>query len=425
MESKWREVSVSDLADLSGGYAFKSGDYAPFGRFILRTLNIADDGSISRDDAVYLPETICPQYERFSLQPHDTLFVMVGATLGKVGFVREKDLPALLNQNMWLVRARPNVADPRFVHYAFRHAIKESLGWASGSARDFVRRDDYRNLRLRVPALDEQRAIGHTLGALDDKIELNKRMNETLDAMARALFKSWFVDFEPVRAKADGREPSVAGKLAELFPDSLSRTELGEIPDGWRIVPLSEVCNINPARILRKNEPAPYIDMAAIPTRGHSPGSWIRRSYGSGARFENGDTLMARITPCLENGKTAYIDVLQEREVGWGSTEYIVLRPKRPLPNEYAYCLARSEPFREAAIRSMTGSSGRQRVPVEAVAAFNVAMPPASIAEAFGKAISPLFARMKQGASESRVLAEMRDALLPKLVSGEIRVGGT
>ena len=116
-----------NLADLSGGVAFKSGDYAPEGRFILRTLNIRDDCSISRDDAVYLPKELCPQYARFELQSDDTLFVMVGATLGKIGFVRAKDLPALLNQNMWLIRAKHRVADPRFVHYAFAMLRKQTL----------------------------------------------------------------------------------------------------------------------------------------------------------------------------------------------------------------------------------------------------------------------------------------------------------
>src|SRR6266496_1967738 len=184
MAGEWPEAPLSTIADLSGGFAFKSKDYAPAGRFVLRTLNISDDCSIARDDAVYLPEELCPQYSRFELQPLDTLFVMVGATLGKIGFVRQEDLPALLNQNMWLIRAKPEVADPRFVHYAFRQAVKASLGWASGSARDFVRRDDYRNLKVSAPPLPEQRAIAHILGTLDDKIQLNRRMNETLEAMA-------------------------------------------------------------------------------------------------------------------------------------------------------------------------------------------------------------------------------------------------
>jgi type I restriction enzyme S subunit len=139
-------------------------------------------------------------------------------------------------------------------------------------------------------------------------------------------------------------------------------------------------------------------------------------------RFINGDTLVARITPCLENGKTAFVDFLQDGQVGWGSTEYIVLRPKPPLPEEYAYCLARSAEFREFAIQSMTGTSGRQRVPAESLAHFQVAVPPRPIAEAFGRAVKPRFLRSSAAVRESRTLAAVRDALLPKLIAGELRV---
>lgn len=249
MVSEWRQVPLSDLADLSGGFAFKSSDYSEKGRFVLRTLNIADDGSINKDDAVFLPEDLCAQYSRFELHPNDTLFVMVGATLGKVGFVRENDLPALMNQNMWLIRAKPGVSDPRFIHYAFRHFIKDSLGWASGSARSFLRRDDARSLKISAPSLPEQRAIAHILGTLDDKIELNRRRNQTLEAMARALFKDWFVDFGPVRAKMEGREPYLPADLWQLFPDRLD--DEGK-PEGWSEQPLDEIADFLNGLALQK-----------------------------------------------------------------------------------------------------------------------------------------------------------------------------
>ncbi|MBI4515414.1 MAG: restriction endonuclease subunit S [Deltaproteobacteria bacterium] len=273
MAGEWNEAPLSDLAELSGGFAFKSGDYALSGRFVLRTLNIADDCSINRNDAVYIPEDLCPAYSRFELKPDDTLFVMVGATLGKVGFVRGKDLPALLNQNMWLIRARPEKACARFVHYAFRHAVKESLGWASGSARDFVRRDDYRNLKIPAPPLPEQRAIAHILGTLDDKIELNRRMNETLEGMARALFQSWFVDFDPVRAKLAGRDPGLPKEIADLFPDRFEDSELGEIPKGWRVERLSA------AMTFRGGSQPPSSEFVSEPREGYVRLVQIRDFY--------------------------------------------------------------------------------------------------------------------------------------------------
>ncbi|MFO0432860.1 MAG: restriction endonuclease subunit S, partial [bacterium] len=241
-------------------------------------------------------------------------------------------------------------------------------------------------------------------------------------AMARALFKSWFVDFDPVRAKAEGRDPGLPKPIADLFPDRLVDSELGEIPEGWELAPLPEVVDVNPARALRKGVVAPYLDMANMPTHGHSADDVVGREFGSGMRFTNGDTLVARITPCLENGKTAFVDFLQDSQVGWGSTEYIVLRPKPPLPEEYAYCLARSAEFREFAIQSMTGTSGRQRVPAESLKHFRVAAPPRPIGEAFGRAVKPRFARASVAVRESRTLAAMRNALLPKLVSGELQV---
>jgi len=143
----------------------------------------------------------------------------------------------------------------------------------------------------------------------------------------------------------------------------------------------------------------------------------------SGTKFVNGDTLLARITPCLENGKTAFVDFLpEEGQVGWGSTEYIVLRPKPPLPAEYGYYLARSEDLRTHAIQNMTGSSGRQRVPAECFAQYHIAVPPAPIAQRFGESARTLMIMISANDEQSRTLAALRDALLPKLLSGELRL---
>ena len=304
-----------------------------------------------------------------------------------------------------------------------------------------------RSMTLDLPPLPEQRTIAHILGRLDDKIELNRRMNETLEEMARALFKSWFVDFDPVHAKAvlkhkhhatippqGGSDWSVERARAYLermdpdvaaaFPDSFMDSELGPIPEGCEVVPLAEVIEVNPPRPLRRQEIAPYLDMANMPTKGHTPEAVVDRPYGSGMRFANGDTLIARITPCLENGKTAYVDFLKENQIGWGSTEYIVLRPRSPLPSEFAYCLGRSAGFREFAIQNMTGTSGRQRVPATAISNYGIVIPNGlEVPQVFREAIGPLFSLASQKAEESRTLAALRDTLLPRLVSGELRMG--
>jgi type I restriction enzyme S subunit len=309
----------------------------------------------------------------------------------------------------------------------------EEANWEAieggGSVFGNATRGDLEKMCLAWPEESNvRRAIAHILGTLDDKIELNRRMSETLEHMARALFKSWFVDFDPVRAKMEGRWrrgqslPGLPAHLYDLFPARLVDSELGRIPEGWEVATLPQLIEVNPSRPLRKGQIAPYLDMANMPTHGHAPDEVIERPFGSGMRFINGDTLVARITPCLENGKTAFVDFLQDGQVGWGSTEYIVLRPKPPLPEAFAYCLARSDGFREFAIQSMTGTSGRQRVQADSLAHFQMPRVPQPTAEAFGRAIRPLFVRSSAAVRESRTLAALRDALLPKLISGELRV---
>ena len=329
----------------------------------------------------------------------------------------------------FLVLCPGRLIDRRFLHHlcmnpSFRASLLERVTGTSGSHQR-VSPQSVLEIEVSVPPLPEQRAIAHILGTLDDKIELNRRMNETLEAMARALFKSWFVDFDPVRANVDGRDAGLQQDIADLFPGRLVDSEMGEIPEGWEVASLAERIDVNPKRPLRKGQAAPYLPMAKMPTRGHMPDSVAVRPFGSGMRFTNGDTLVARITPCLENGKTAYVDFLTDGEIGWGSTEYIVLRPQPPLPNQFAYCLARSARFREFAIRNMSGTSGRQRVPPTALRGFLLVVPPGRVAARFGKVAASLFERASNTVHESRTLAALRDALLPKLISGEIRLSET
>jgi len=239
--------------------------------------------------------------------------------------------------------------------------------------------------------------------------------------MARALFKSWFVDFDPVRAKLDGRQPvGIDAETAALFPDSFQHSGLGPIPSGWSAKSLPEAIEVNPRRLLKPGAIAPYLDMKNLPTQGLSAEEVIDREFTSGTKFQNGDTLLARITPCLENGKTGYVDFLKDGQIGWGSTEYIIFAPKRPLPPQFGYLLARSDALRSHAIQNMTGTSGRQRVPSECFDTFWLAVPSPEIARRFDELTAPLMAKVKANAGQSRTLAAVRDALLPRLMSGEL-----
>ena len=422
MAGEWRETSLGNLVDfVSGGTPSK--DNAAYWNGAIPWVSAKDMKRLYLDDAEdHVTESGLSSGAR--LAPANTVLLLTrGMTLLNDIPICVARRPMAFNQDVKALRPKGQIIHG-FIPYLLlgNKSRLLSLVDLAGHGTGRLNTDELKSLAVQLPPENEQRVIAHILGTLDDKIELNRRMNETLEAMARALFKSWFVDFDPVRARAEGRDPGLPKSLADLFPDSFEDSELGEIPKGWRLVPLPDAIDVNPSRPLRKGVETPYLDMANMPTRGHSPDEVINRAFGSGMRFMNGDTLVARITPCLENGKTAYVDFLKAGAVGWGSTEYIVLRPKPPLPEEFAYCLARSAEFRDFAIQSMTGSSGRQRVPAESLSHFHVVAAPNPIAELFGRLIKPLFARASAAAVEVRALAALRDTLLPKLISGEMRV---
>ena len=253
-------------------------------------------------------------------------------------------------------------------------------------------------------------------------------MSQTLEEICRALFKFWFVDFGPVRAKAEARWkkgkslPGMPAEMWDLWPSEFEESEIGEIPKGWKVGPISSVVEVNPERCLAKGEVAPYVEMGQLPTSSARVAGWVDRAFASGGRFRNGDVLVARITPCLENGKTAYVDFLDGSKIGWGSTEFLILSARAPLAPQWAYCLARTEDFRMHLIQNMTGTSGRQRAPAACLDSFVVAIPTGKIASRFGQFVTPWFERLKANDDESSTLAVVRDAFLPKLLSGEIRV---
>ena len=470
--NEWLETTLGDLIDIKHGFAFKGHliHSEPRGEVLLTPGNFAIGGGFKGDKFKYYDG---PVSEEFVLREGDLLVTMTDLskqsdTLGYPALVpaRPDGRRYLHNQRLGKISLEEtSEMDLRYIHYVMCGVDyrNEVLASATGTTVKHTSPDRIKQFRFLLAPFPEQRAIAHILGTLDDKIELNRRMNETLEEMARTLFKSWFVDFDPVHAKAtlkrhaanqaprraDAAQATEAARsgiilpqggsdwpagrarayldgmnadIAALFPDSFEDSELGPIPAGWEVKPLPEIMEINPSRPLRKGSVTPYLDMANMPTTGHTPDKVIERSFGSGMRFVNGDTLLARITPCLENGKTAYVDFLEEGQVGWGSTEYIVLRPKPPFPNEFAYCLARSASFREFVIQSMTGSSGRQRVPVEALSHYLMAVPVEGIVEGFGKVVQPLFVRASNAARDSSSLSALRDTLLPNLISGELRV---
>jgi len=256
MAAEWREVALWDIAEYINGRATKPSELFPDGVPVIKIAEL--NRGITEETDRIPPELV---EEKHWVTPGDLLF----AWSGSVGIYRYTGPKAALNQHIFRVVAKPGI-DQSFLRYLllscmplFHLHVKDKR-----TTMGHVTKKDLQRIRARIPPLDEQRAIAHILGTLDDKIELNWRMSETLEGMARTLFKAWFVDFEPVRAKIEGRWqrgqslPGLPAHLYDLFPDRLVDSELGEIPEGWEVVRLSQVFEINPPRSLSKGQVAPY-----------------------------------------------------------------------------------------------------------------------------------------------------------------------
>jgi type I restriction enzyme S subunit len=277
-----------------------------------------------------------------------------------------------------------------------------------------------------LPPLSEQRAIAHILGTLDDKIELNRRMSETLEAMARALFKSWFVDFEPVRAKMEGRWqrgqslPGLPAHLYDLFPDRLVDSELGPIPEGWKVGTLADLAVLNPEVWKTETRPAKIIYVDLSNTKwGRIDSLTAYDSADAPSRAQRvlrpGDTIVGTVRP--GNGSYAFI-----AEGGLtGSTGFAVLRPRAAHYAEVVY-LAATAPDNIDRLAHLADGAAYPAVRPEVVAATPVVCPGDEVLARFSQAAGPALAKIAQNERASRTLAALRDALLPKLIRGEIRV---
>ena len=251
------------------------------------------------------------------------------------------------------------------------------------------------------PERKNREPIASTLSAYDELIENNRRRIALLEEAARLLYREWFVHFR--------------------FPGHEHVKVVDRVPEGWGRLPASAAFQINPRTPRNDDSTIAYLPMASLPEGGMviDTGELERREKSTSVRFRNGDTLFARITPCLENGKTGFVQILGADEVACGSTEFIVLRG-RHVSDCFVYLTARQPDFRENAIKSMIGSSGRQRVQPSCFDRYLVPVPPDLIAELFAEAVEPMFEQINRLDRQSRRLAQARDLLLPRLMSGEM-----
>lgn len=316
--------------------------------------------------------------------------------------------------DIWVISVKePNHNIFFFYFFADKRIIDEANNSSEGTRMPRAKWDYLKELEYAIPQPKEQRASAKILSDLDAKIELNQQMNKTLAAIGQAIFKRWFVDFE---------FPNEEGKPYKSSGGQMDSSDFREKPHGWSTKPFSEVIAVNPPRKIGKNAIAKKAEMSDLNPWQPWVESWSTDNYKSGSRFQNGDTLFARITPCLENGKTAFVSFLNENEVAFGSTEFIVLGPKTIRSSYYILYLAINKELRALAILSMSGSSGRQRVPNDFFDDFVVAVPPDELSRKFDSLVAPMFEKITNNTNESRSLKAIRDNLLPRLMSGKIRV---
>ena len=308
--------------------------------------------------------------------------------------------------------------DARWAYYTL--LTQDINGMDSGSAIPSTSRDEFYSLPVSVPPPSEQRAIAQILGTMDDKIELNRGMNETLEAMARALFKSWFVDFDPVRAKMDGLDPGLPQPLADLFPDRLVDSEIGQIPVGWKAGTLGDVAFLNSElwKPSRPPEAIRYVDLTSTKW-GYIEHieSYTWKDAPSRARrvLRKGDTLVSTVRP--GNCSFALID----EEGLTGSTGFAVLRPKEATSRELVWCAATSSENIDR-LSLLADGGAYPAVPPGDVLSTPVAVARPEVREAFSRLSDPLFDTMEKRKREPRDLEALRDTLLPKLISGDIRL---
>ena len=347
--------------------------------------------------------------------------VVVGrsGSLGGGQYIKRDFWP--LNTTLWVKDFNAN--DPRFCYFLLQSLDLKRFN--AGSGVPTLNRNHIHPLPVQVPPIPEQRAIAHILGTLDDKIELNRRMNETLEAMARALFKSWFVDFDPVRAKMEGRDPgeSLPKHFADLFPNRLVDSELGEIPEGWEVKTLGELSHkpqygytasakdepIGPKflRITDINKKA-WIEWESVPY------CEIIEDDSEKYRLHEGDILIARMA---DPGHGCMVE--EEQSAVFAS--YLIRF--RPIQKRFARFLQywlRSNAYWEL-VRGRGAGTTRVSLNAKVLSGFLLVVPTDSLLDAFGEQTNSLRFRVVANSKESRILAVLRDTLLPRLISGEVR----
>ena len=404
---EWREASLGEVIEFKRGYDLPQRNRVPGVAPIVSSSGITDWHSEAK---VKGPGVVTGRY----------------GTLGEIYFIEDDFWP--LNTALYVRDFKGN--DPRFISY-FLHGL-DFFAYSDKAAVPGLNRNHLHQATVRYPTdIEEQRAIAHILGTLDDKIELNRRMSQTLEKMARAIFQDWFVDFGPVRAKLEGREPYLPPALWSLFPDRLVDSQLGEIPEGWDVKPLSDCVDV--ARGLSyKGSGLGSTGMLMHNLNSVYEGGGYKEGgikYYSGDYRERhvsqpGDVLVANTEQGHDRLLIGFAAIVPERfgEQGLFSHHLYRIRPTTSsgISPDYICQLLNTLGMHDTISGYATGTTVNM-LPVDALCLPAIVLPPDDLVKFFTAIAETTRARQEDLIEESRVLAAQRDALVPKLVGGEIR----
>ena len=336
----------------------------------------------------------------------------------------------ICSTDIWVVQARTGI-DQGYLFYlmASDEFVEPIVQRSEGTRMPRAKWGVAEKLTFSIPPLPEQRRIAHVLGTLDDKIENNRKMAKTLEAMAQAIFQSWFVDFDPVRAKmAGGSRESICKRLKltpeilDLFPDRLVESELGEIPEGWRVEMLNNLAALVTDSISPRRSPNTVFEHYSIPAfdAGRTPAMELGESIKSNKYVvKRSAVLVSKLNP---HTPRIWLPAIGEG-AALCSTEFMQFVPREREDRPYLYCLMISQSMQEEVLKHVTGSTGsRQRAQPSQIAKVRILSPQSCVQKAFTQQASPMLHAVAENLTASRTLAALRDTLLPKLISGEIRV---
>ena len=415
--TEWKILPLEDCMAAIIDYRGKSPDKTKFGVPLI-TAKIVKGGRIAKPEE-FIAEADFDQWMSRGMPKPGDIVMTTEAPLGEVAQLDGRKVA--LAQRVITLRGKPGLLDNTFLKFLLQSSpVQEELrSRGTGTTVVGIRQSELRKIRLALPPLAEQKSIAAVLGALDDKIELNRRMNATLETMARALFQSWFVDFDPVRAKLDGREPvGLDPATAALFPEHLEESPLGHIPKGWTAGKLGDI-GTNSRRGVQPGDIAPntpYIALEHMPRRCIALGDWDDSAdVASGkSAFKQGEILFGKLRPYFHKVGVAPFD-------GVCSTDILILAPKTPEWFGFLLGHMSSDELIQFTDLASTGTK-MPRTNWSDISSFKVALPPKPIAAAFTSDIQPMLDRIHANLHQSRTLADLRDTLLPKLLSGELSV---